>query len=528
MFSNLSKKDISSIEYYIRKNALIDDYDFYEGKLDLEYILRHWSENKKTLYNLLDKNLILTKNISYKKDIEEIVSDFRKMRCDNSAFYTFNDNWNKAIYNHFFKEKDTNIYWNLNSLLDSNSLASNTYSGNSCEFMMPNGKKYSLNKGCKVMKAIGKIANAYNIEGFEDFRNAHSQILNETSLSGELCLSIHPLDFMTMSDNNCGWTSCMSWVERGEYRVGTVEMMNSPLVVCAYLKSSTDMYDGNFTWNSKRWRELFIVHNGILIGVKGYPYWNQNLEKITLNWIKELAEKNLGFGPYEDNIVFYNASYNRKDFTTEDGVEIEDVRCGFVTNRMYNDFAYTNHMAILNQHYSEIPDVIKYSGKPVCMICGEEHFDYNSEQEIACLDCDPHIYCAECGCLIEDPSYDNVVGDNYYCDYCYNEIFNIECPSCGGLNSEDNMVTVHLALDHEHMYRNVQIYICYDCFCAQSHNNSNLIKSDAKEYVRYNPYPIRYFLAEDLTDEGRELFDKELEYDYNVLNINPNCFIELR
>ena len=38
-----------------------------------------------------------------------------------------------------------------------------------------------------------------------------------------------------MSDNNSGWESCMSWRNNGCYRRGTVEMMNSPYVIVAYL-----------------------------------------------------------------------------------------------------------------------------------------------------------------------------------------------------------------------------------------------------------------------------------------------------
>ena len=76
------------------------------------------------------------------------------------------------------------------------------------------------------MRVLSKIATAYNLPGFEDFRIAQSLVTNQANLKGYITLSIHPLDYMTMSDNNCGWDSCMSWQEEGCYRQGTVEMMN--------------------------------------------------------------------------------------------------------------------------------------------------------------------------------------------------------------------------------------------------------------------------------------------------------------
>ena len=45
-----------------------------------------------------------------------------------------------------------------------------------------------------------------------------------------------------MSDNDYGWDSCMGWMNEGEYRLGTVEMMNSPCIVVAYI-------DGEEAWN---------------------------------------------------------------------------------------------------------------------------------------------------------------------------------------------------------------------------------------------------------------------------------------
>lgn len=104
----------------------------------------------------------------------------------------------------------------------------------------------------KALKQLNGILHFMDDDEFEEFRICQSMCTNTTALEGKLCLSIHPLDYMTMSDNACDWSSCMSWQEDGCYRMGTVEMMNSPCVIVAYLESSHPMYfSREATWNSK-------------------------------------------------------------------------------------------------------------------------------------------------------------------------------------------------------------------------------------------------------------------------------------
>ena len=106
----------------------------------------------------------------------------------------------------------------------------------------------------------------------DKMRNEISEVTNQNVKKASFVLSIHPLDFMTMSDNNNGWQSCMSWQDEGCYCMGTVEMMNSPYVVVAYLKAKNDMPIGShysgYTWNNKKWRELFIITNDTMCFMK--------------------------------------------------------------------------------------------------------------------------------------------------------------------------------------------------------------------------------------------------------------------
>ena len=212
----------------------------------------------------------------------------------------------------------TNEYYNLKRLVDFTELAANVYEGETCELTVDLEKPIKVQHGCKNTRVLGKIADAYKLPHFEDFRLVHSQVLNQKKLNGIMCLSIHPLDYMTMSDNNCNWESCMNWYSHGDYRIGTIEMMNSPMVVEAYLEADHPYYpidNRSWTWSNKRWRCLYIVHPDIITEIKQYPYHNEFLSKEVLGWLKELAQKNNNWA-YKDNLSSVKSStWNEIDNT---------------------------------------------------------------------------------------------------------------------------------------------------------------------------------------------------------------------
>jgi hypothetical protein len=209
-----------------------------------EHLLLPWAEAKSNyLYDLLGHNLIISKSIFYNKVNEQILVEMIEMKLDSPFIQAFND----FILN---KGKE---YSHLRLLIDEQFLVNNEYSGVNFTIERPNGKKLKIHSGCKPIRILQKIVKEFEIPYFEEFRLEHSRILNQKTLVGDLCLSIHPLDYMTMSDNDYDWSSCMSWID-GEYRQGTVEMMNSACVIVAYIKGRNDYSIQNYQWTNKKWR----------------------------------------------------------------------------------------------------------------------------------------------------------------------------------------------------------------------------------------------------------------------------------
>ena len=439
IFNKITDNELAMMTDYIEAHA---GYDGDGGSLraPLSHILRFWDEAKMDLFKVFGGEILLTRQICFTKPQALIEDDI----CCKVTCYGGDGNEFVASFNDFCRKQKFCDSWDLGILLHSNTLATNVYNGPAITLGDQKGHIININPGCKASKVLGKIATEFNLAGYEKFRIAHSQCLNQKKLNGELCVSIHPLDYMTMSDNNCGWSSCMSWEDTGDYRQGTVEMMNSPYIVVAYLKSeSNPMNIGGYEWNSKKWRQLFIVTPHIITGIREYPYESPELNGIVLQWLRELAQTNAHWGPYEDTTVQVKNHHNPFPVASLG----REISLNFYTNFMYNDF-YSSHLAYLSP---SIPDQYElcFSGVSECMECGMDisNYDHGNCALLACDNCEEVCWCYECG---ERVTRDDCVciNGNYVCQYCYENCYR-DCDLCEETHHESDLTTVYLRVDND-------------------------------------------------------------------------------
>ena len=463
----------------------------------VEKVLKLWEKGKQNLFTLFGGHLMLTKEVSFAKSQDELSRNMDDaIHGYGSAARTFVDSWSDFFYNRLrgisyrAEIEEYNKWSDLEDMMSITSLVSNTYIGCTHTITLPDGSDLKIQHGCKVSKAMGKIAAAFGLKGYEEFRIIHSQALNQKKLTGRLTLSIHPLDYVTMSDNECGWGSCMSWRDYGEYRRGTVEMMNSPCVIVAYLTAADPMYINNYEWSNKKWRELFVVDKTVLAGIKGYPYRNENLEKEVLNWLKELAETNWGF-KYEKDVVTLEMDDDREGFVAN-----RDIKVRFYTDAMYNDF-YDNHLAILGENVTTIE--LNYSGLSQCMSCGCTDVDFDECGDLACCACNDTCHCYNCGERISaDAAYE--VDGNMICEYCYMDLET--CDVC----QEKAFSTRRIGIMRNGQALNTEFCMCDNCLddevlCKEK----DLEYNDA--YWRRGP---RCYIDYDKLNQNRERYIRQL------------------
>ena len=492
----------------LEKEAIMKYVHWYahDGISTLNTVLPYWERNKVDLFKMLGNQLIVSKEIQFKLGIEELTEEIdRKIYGYNSEASTFVQAFQRltsygGLYQHNYQ---------LSSLLHPETLASNIYDYESFEITLPNGKPFSINSGCKVSRILGKLAAALDLPGYEPFRLLHSQALNQKILKGTLCLSIHPLDFMTMSDNECGWSSCMSWSGEGEYRRGTVEMMNSPYVVVAYLTAEYPYPIGSLSWSNKKWRELFIVTRDIITGVKPYPYYNEYIEKVACDTLRDLAVQNLGWNYFDEMVKYCHNTHF--DFLGE------SFKVHFETDTMYNDFGSCGHIGYIGV---QAPTYIcyNYSGESHCLFCGEntDYFDY--EGSLICCECDDTCRCYECGDRYNKSGMYELDGE-LYCEYCYNNIA-CNCHTCNAVHHSNNIYEIHAAhfnaeKGQYEIFLEHNAYVCDDCFYylkRPSNEQPAWIKelfNDSLQMHSHKQYWSSYYFVDinSLTEKGLELFN---------------------
>lgn len=408
-----------------------------------EDFLSHWEHNKSSsLFRIKDifkDKLILKKRITISLEDDELNAkmsflyndDFRAFKNRILRMLDQKNNLRKLADeknagNPFANDIEDilNIY-----LFSPTAFIKNKYEYKNLEFILPDGSIFKLNRGSKVMKTVGRFAKIIHEEDFfEKVRIKQSQVMNEAKISANLCLSIHPLDYMTASYNENNWESCMHWTH-GDYRNGVIEMMNSPFVIVAYLESDHDYLDfwvnrelRSMKWNSKKWREFIILSHEGIFGIKGYPYWNPHLEEIALKWIRDLfAEQNI---IYSNKVVQWQVNNEIKDPSVDSSIRI-NMECG---PSMYNDFYEGNtYRTILAPNLKDEKITINYSGPTECIVCGQTGL--LSLEGHACADCVEHIYCHCCG---EEILYDDEsvrLEGEIYCRYCFDNRLPI-CDVC--------------------------------------------------------------------------------------------------
>lgn len=433
IYDKISEQDREKLEHYIISFGGFDECRGVDCsmKAPLETVLREYLDKKQDLFKLFGEELILTKEINYTKSIDEVIDSIRS----NENIRDFINHYANQITSYY--EDYYPIYRKLRRLFNWQDIATNKYSDESFEFINPfknDGKVIKIQHGMKITRIFNKLQETLELNKnlLENFRLAHSRILNDKTLKGELSLSIHPLDFITMSDNASNWSSCMSWIHGGGYRGGTVEMMNSPIVVMAYLNGSTPFKFQNYTWNNKKWRCLFIVEQDIICSVKSYPYYQDALIDTCVDWIAELARKNWNadFNP-STKIGKTNSSYILYDNTGKEFANKGYIDFTTDGHSMYNDFGNAiNHHYLITENlvkwFENQPEnystyIIDYAGDLTCMTCGNYCVDVGYEGEVLCHDCYSPARCCKCGEILIGES---IIVDGYaYCENCYDDLF---------------------------------------------------------------------------------------------------------
>lgn len=388
-------------------------------RMDSSDILTQWSEAKTNLANkFLDGKLI--KNLGH---VTAELSDEQK----NAKFDSFIQecNWYgldlRAI--DFIRANKRSFWKNTVTISDDRDLI-----------------------GMKLTRALKHFIADKN--KLDTVQTKISMLLQQVELSGDLCISVHPLDFLSSSENTYHWRSCHAL--DGEYRGGNLSYMVDSCTMICYIKGEedTDRLPGfPIPWNNKKWRMLLEVndHKDFMITGRQYPM------DLGENILSVLADRML-----ENREIWSDWSTYYVKAVPIPGQGEMDLKAKYIPMRgylyrynkvikdgkgalNYNDLLLSSYYTpyyIYRKNGIAVPE-ITIGGEPTCPCCGST--TVTTSEALMCDYCtqrytDEGICCDDCGrWYSSDESM--IFIDNYsycgnVCESCLREDFT-QCERCG-------------------------------------------------------------------------------------------------
>ena len=448
------------IDFSNIKEDFIKVLEHSQGVLNpkVDEVWNNWLTNKLWIYQAMGNKLIWESEEELTFELEDYE---RVKKFEDFCNYIYDRYRNEALSNYIYYMKDKVTGDNI----------------------VP--EDYTMETG-QVIKQGMKFSKSFKffIENpvvLEDVQNYVSRIFQEGKIKGKLCISIHPLDFLSISENTYNWRSCHAL--DGEYRSGNLSYMQDKNTFICYLKGKDDAvlprFPEDVSWNNKKWRVLMFLSddNNMIMAGRQYPFGSF----YGIDYILKSALYDCGIFDYKNQ--WTNWSNKRiKKMKFGDGREVcfhdsylpvgNDLKC--ITdlvvdkpsathfNDLTNSSVYTPYYAYKECRYWYSPtgesnkNTKFFIGHSVpCIACGN-NLTYLGADCMLCSECakgydEDHYYCERCGTRLDNDCYYVVDGDPL-CDHCVEEYAG-RCEVCDELHYYADM----------HYNEKDNTYICEWC-----------------------------------------------------------------
>ena len=324
---------------------------------------------------------------------------------------------------------------------------------------------FSIKSGTKFVKSLKHFFTNPNL--LDTIQTEASRLIQEDKIRGTLCFSVHPLDYLSSSENCSNWRSCHSL--DGEYRAGNLAYMTDDSTVICYLKSENEKnsisnFPNDVPWNNKKWRCLLYFDENwkTVYAGRQYPFTcdlalpviKEKLLPLVSpvfasgwsDWSNFTLEEINGIELHAKYHLIRNKLYVPFDIIKpNNGLFFNDVICGtnFTPSYMYDKFFFSRKS---RTPYFNIGCV------PLCPVCGKSEITISDL--LICDECackynpywkaqedeneDEYCYCEECGAHIHNYNEINWVEGIHLCADCAEELSDW-CDNCGERFFKENL-----------------------------------------------------------------------------------------
>lgn len=409
---------------------LLNEYDYYWESHAINKIIDEWLTKKGALIELFKKhpNYIDGKYmIAYDIDVERKIDtsvigkffDWIITECMRNRDYIEKlPDEVKPVGTAFMKPEPWElITWDLVCISER---TLNENYANKINKVLPNIRAKVGEKTCRV---VNRICRYLGYDKHPDYNREYAKYadaLSPVMIKRHTVLSIHPVDYLTMSFGN-SWASChtidkcnkrrMPNNYEGCYSSGTISYMLDNCSMVLYVVDSA--YKGSeYYLQPKVNRQMYHYANGILVQGRLYPQ-NNDGAKVEYTTYRQVVHSILSACIDAPNL-----------WSTKHGTE--EIRNWVdASGTHYRD--YFNFDSCTISFLKEIFDEdsaydVEIGAEPICIECGDRH---DCESNInCCRDLTKRYTCADCGCTIDEDDVVWIDDEPYcrdcvsYCDYC--------------------------------------------------------------------------------------------------------------
>lgn len=350
----LSQVDTEGLEHLILHLSGISE----NSRIDIREHLSNWAKNKSHLYLAFGKKLKLEK---------EIELDF-----------SGNSNYVKGLISNFYQEiTQAKVKRFLKS-------CSNAEVVMNCLNRNVSFENMKFRAGDKISKCIGKILNLYDITPAEkdNVLIKFSMLIQSVKVKGSAVLSIDPVDYITMSENNSNWESCHSM--SGCFRTGPFAYLQDGSTTISYVKPKDDCvftYGDNktLTYSNKNWRQIVLFSKELKYAtqLRQYPYTSQANQSTVASIVMDVlnAKSGLNYQIQPINVYDMPRYFPALHECTGDG---EDLCYNDLTNEAFETAYWISEIGVeptedvLREYYCAGETALTGHYVPCLCGCGDE------------------------------------------------------------------------------------------------------------------------------------------------------------
>ena len=356
----LSQVDVEGLEQLILHLSHLNA----DLRIDIREHLNNWAKNKSHLYLAFGKKLKLEK---------EIELDF----SGNSPYV-------KSLISKFYQEiTQAKVKRFLKS-------CSNAEVVMNCLNRNVSFENVKFRAGDKISKCIGKILDLYDITPAEkdSVLIKFSMLIQGVKAKGSAVLSIDPVDYITMSENNSNWESCHSM--SGCFRTGPFAYLQDSSTTISYVKPKDDCVftygdSKTLTYSNKNWRQIVLFSKELKYAtqLRQYPYTSQANQSTVASIVMNIlnAKSGLDYQIHSIDVCDMPRYFSTLHECTEEG---EDLCYNDLTNEAFKTAYWISEIGVepteeVLKEYCRAGETAKTGHYVSCLCgCGDELYDSES------------------------------------------------------------------------------------------------------------------------------------------------------